>query len=295
MKRYLFIVNPNAGRGKGRKIIPLLKAYLKRHSIPNEIWETSARWEAVKLTQEGIKAGFEVIVAVGGDGTIHEVANGLLRSDKSIPIGGIRVGSGNDFLRYFKYPTNLEEAMAILLRGNELTIDAGRVEEHYFINAIGVGFDAEAAYEMLKIQWLGGTAVYLYAVFKQLLKYRTPYVRVQMDDQVFEGPIALVSVGNGQSSGGGFMLTPRAKMDDGWFDICLIKAVPRWKVMTLLPRVMGGGHINHPDVIMAKAKKVIIDCDQVELLAHLEGEFADLNRHHLEIDLIPRCLRVIVP
>lgn len=295
MKRYLFIVNPNAGRGKGQKIIPVLKDYLHRHSIPHEVWETSARLEAVVFTQDGIKAGFDVLVAVGGDGTIHEVANGIIRSNESRPLGAIRVGSGNDFLRYFKFPTDLEQAMAILLQGREITIDAGKVGNHYFVNAIGVGFDAEVGYEMLKIQWLAGTAVYVYAAFKRLLKFRTPYVKVVADDFTFEGPITLVTVGNGTSSGGGFMLTPQAKMDDGWFDVCLVKAVPRWKVMTILLRVLTGGHIHHPDVIMTRAKKVVIDSAQDELLAHLEGEFADLDPHHIEVNLIRSCLRVIVP
>lgn len=295
MKRYLFIVNPNAGRGKGRQIIPLLKAYLHRHSLPGEVWETTARWEAVQLAQDGIATGFDVLVAVGGDGTIHEVANGILRCHNAPPMGAIRVGSGNDFLRYFKVPSNLETAMAIIQQGKEQWIDVGQVEDHYFINAIGIGFDAEVGYEVLKIQWLGGTAVYLYAVFKRLLHYHTPQVRIQMDDQVFEGQMTLVSVGNGVSSGGGFKLTPGADMSDGWFDICLVKAVSRWKALTILPRVFYGGHVNHAAVQMTKAKRVVIDCPDEPLLAHLEGEFADLNPHHLEINLLPKRLRVLVP
>ncbi len=294
MKRYLFIANPNAGRGRGRAIIPEIKAYLQQHSIIGEIWETKARWDAVDLVQKGLQAGFEVIVAVGGDGTIHEVANGLLRVGKSVPMGAIRVGTGNDLLRHLQVPTDLNEAMRIILQGKEIKMDAGKVADRYFVNALGVGFDAEVALETQRIHRLKGTAVYLYAVMKRLMKFHTPKVRIQMDEQVFDGEITLVTLGNGVSSGGGFKLTPNARVDDGWFDICLIKAVPRWKVFTILPRVLWGGHINLPDVQMSRAKHVIIDSAD-DLQAHLEGEIIDLDRHHLEITLIPGCLRMIVP
>lgn len=295
MPRYLFIVNPNAGRGKGQQIIPHLKAYLKRHHVVSAVWETSAPWEAVEMAETGINSGFDVLVAVGGDGTIHEVANGILRSGESRPLGAIRVGSGNDFLRYFKVPQNLDKTMEIILQGQECLIDVGQVGSRYFINAVGVGFDAEVGYEIVKIRWLGGTPVYLYGVFKRLIHYRTPFVTIKTDQLSFEGPITLVTVGNGVSSGGGFQLTPDAQMNDGWFDVCIIKAVPRWKALAILPRVLVGGHTRHPDVIMTRSRRITIDCPDEALLAHLEGEFADLDPHHLEIKLIPEALRVIVP
>lgn len=303
-KKYLFIVNPNAGRGKGKKFIPLLNSsinsWIKKHvrirQISAEVWKTTAPREAVNMAREGVAAGFDTLVAVGGDGTIHEVANGILQAGGAVALGAIRVGSGNDFLRYFDFPVDFEQAMDIIAAGREQVIDIGQVENHYFVNAIGIGFDAEVGYEMSKIHWLGGTAVYFYAVLKRLLRYHTPRVSIYTDEKLFfHGEMTLLAVGNGVSTGGGFRLTPDAKINDGQFDLCLIQAIPIRKAATLLPRVLYGRHTVHPDVKMTRARLIKVIFDSESLAVHLDGEFDELDSRSFTIDLLPKQLRVIVP
>lgn len=288
------IANPIAGRGRGGKILPQVQEALNRAGLEFSEAVTTKPLEAIDLARQAAEEGYELVVALGGDGTSHEVANGLLSSGNSeVTLGMIPIGTGNDFASMFDTPTDLEAVALRLREGKTRLIDVGRVGDRYFVNTLGIGFDALASVEALKIQHLlSGMPLYLVAVLITLREYKIPHITVEFDGQRLSMPMTMLVVANGKREGGGFLIAPDAENDDGLFDICLARGLGRLGILRLLPEVMRGTHVDKEPVTMAKAKRVILDSPD-PLPVHADGEIIYTDAHHLEIEIIPRRLRVI--
>ena len=288
------IANPIAGRGRGREALPAAEEALRRQGLQFVTEVTSRPLEAMEIARQAAEEGYQLVVAMGGDGTSHEVANGLLSSGNSeVALGLIPIGTGNDFADMFDTPLDLAQAARRLKAGKTRLIDVGQVNDRYFVNVLGMGFDALVSIEALKIQHvLRGFPLYLAAVFITLKEYQIPYITIEFDGERFSMPMTMFNVANGKREGGGFLIAPDAENDDGVFDLLIAKGLGRLGILRLLPEVIKGTHVDKEPVTMARAKRVILDSPD-PLPVHADGEILYTDAHHLEIEIIPRCLRVI--
>lgn len=298
MNTYAFILNPKASKGKGAKLIPKLRAAISRHNLKAELLLTEKAGHAVELAKH---APASIIVAVGGDGTVNEVANGVIGSPKTLAI--IPNGSGNDFVKSLSIPPAFDLAFEKILAGNLRVIDCGVVEtsdlqgtsnsvSRCFVNGVGIGFDAAVAERTHQIKFLAGTALYVLAVFQTLGKYHSPEFSLTIDSQSSNSRNLLIAIGNGICAGGGFYLTPKAKVDDGLLDICLIEEMSVGKILRLIPSVMKGQHEGRSGVSFDKAKSIRVSAQQ-RFFVHADGEIVGRNTQQVRVRIIEKALNVI--
>lgn len=299
--KYTVVVNPIAGNGRGARMIPLLKQRLDAAGSPYEIRQTHRAGEAVELTRD---AQGEVIIAVGGDGTINEVANGMA-ADKVLGI--IPAGSGNDLIKSLGIPGKPLEALACLLDGKIVEIDLGRVQcggmsaegrenvmsDRLFTNGVGIGFDASVAIKKGEISYLKGTAVYVLAVFQTLRTYKAPTFSLRTNGYpATEKQLLLAAIGNGRCAGGGFYLTPEADPSDGLLDVTLIDNVPIRTILHLMPRVMRGKHLGHPVVKSLRSNHIVME-SETPFNVHADGEIVGRGVNHVEVNIMQKRLKVV--
>ena len=293
------ILNPVAGRGYGTKVEPELRRLLQAEGLEFNLVRTEKPGHAIELARQAARAGCEIIVAAGGDGTTHEVVNGLMAVAKdgvAGTLGVIPVGSGSDFAHTVGIPPDLEGACRRLAHGQTRIVDLCRVAvddqpPRYFDNTVNVGFGGIVTYEALKVKWVRGMALYLPVVLKTVFLSQAPRLTIEYDDQKLELPAMMVCIANGPREGGGFFSAPDALPDDGLFDLCIVQEIGRLAMLSLVPRFMDGSHVEHQAVTMARAKRVVISSPD-DLIAHADGEMLCTEAHRLTFDILPQRLRV---
>jgi diacylglycerol kinase (ATP) len=304
--RFFIIVNPISGRGNGESTYPIIEARMRDLGLSFELVRTTAAGDAIGLAEQASLEGFDIVVAVGGDGTANEVLNGLVLANQKGPrraaLGLIPVGRGNDFAFGAGIATGLEQAFQALAGGNRKWIDVGCVRGgdypsgRFFGNGVGIGFDAVVGFEALKLKRLHGFPSYIVAALKTIFLYfRAPTVLVEFDGQELVLPALMVSIMNGRRMGGGFFMAPAGQLDDGFFDLCIARQVSRGGIISLILRFMKGSQQGHPAVFMRRARQVKVTALQGSLPAHADGETVCQAGSVLELSLIPRMLEVIVP
>ncbi len=233
------------------------------------------------------------MAALGGDGTISEVANGLLQvaPERRCALGVLPGGTGNDFARTLGIPRTPVEAANALFDGETRLLDAGRVNQRYFVNVSGVGFDAEVAREANSIaRKVGGIASYVVAILKELWTFSLAPVKLTIDGRTTHRNVLLVAVGNARFCGGGLMLCPAADPSDGAFDVILGEDLTKIETLLLLPRLFNGTHIRHPKVKSYRATKVTVEPERA-LSIQSDGEI--IGTAPVTFELIPRALKVV--
>ena len=304
MPRCKVIANPAAGGGAGARAIPHIEPLLAKQRLDFDVVCTERPWHAAGLAREAVDAGYDVVVAAGGDGTANEVINGLMEAQQagqpSPALGVLCIGRGNDFAHGVGVPHDLELACQALAEGHRRTIDVGRVaggmypQGRYFGNCVGVGFDAIGSIEAAKLPRLGGFLSYLIAVLKTIfLYYRAPLTTVEYDDQTLTQPSLLVSIMNGQRLGGGFMMAPDARPDDGLFDLCIAHEVSRARMFTLIPHFLRGTQASQEPITTGQAAHISVTALEGSLPAQTDGEILCIDGQRLEIELLPRRIEVI--
>lgn len=301
MSSFSFIVNPKAGNRRGEALLRKLPAELERRKMEARILTTEGPLHATQLAQSCPDGS--TVVAVGGDGTINEVANGLAGSGKILGI--LPNGSGNDLIKSLGIPLDHYDALDLLQAGKTALIDCGRVvcrdgrepsgnsKGRFFVNGVGVGFDAAVAERTRQIKYLSGTSLYLMAVFQQLGKYVSPDFEIVLDGSVSRSRNLLIAIGNGRCAGGGFYLTPLAEPDDGYLDVCLISELSVPRILMIMPKVMHGAHIAHKAVTMKRAKQIHISAPQ-NFFVHADGEIVGREVHAVEIQIAQGALHAVV-
>jgi len=296
--RPLFIVNPVAGGGRGRRAQAAITEFLgPQAGTDAEFAITERPGHAVDLARDGAASGFDPIVAVGGDGTVHEVANGLLAFAGSIPsLAVIPIGTGNDFARSVGIPTGLREAVEVAVGGAGVAreIDAARCGDEYFVGVAGAGFDARVARAVNAAPaWMKiGALPFVFYTLREIVRNRNPELVIELDGRtVLRQRSLLVSVSNCRFSGGGMQLAPGAEPDDGLLDVCVVGDASVAEVVRLLPRVFSGGHVRHPKVAIHRASRIRI-LGPAEVQAQADGEL--IGGLPLDISVMPRALRVLV-
>ena len=303
MGRIKVILNPIAGRGYGARAEPEIRRLLEAEGADFDLVLTEGFWHAARLAEQAVKDGFEIVVAAGGDGTVHEVVNGLMAAadevgaDVAGTLSTIAVGSGSDFACNVGMPADLPDACHRLVHGKKRIIDIGRVTvddqpPKYFDNTINVGFGGTVTVEARKVKWVRGMALYLPVVLKTILLARSPRMVIEYDDQRIEMPTLMVCVGNGAREGGGFFCTPEAQLDDGLLDLCIAESVGKLTQLGLVPHFMDGSHTDHKAVTMARTQRVVITSPD-NLIAHVDGEMLCTEAHRLEFEILPQRLRVM--
>ena len=302
MPKMKVIVNPAAARGQARQKAARILALLEEKGLDFDVKYTESPGEAAGLARTAAEAGYEMVVPLGWDGTSQEVLNGLMQARRTGPagtLGVVPVGSGNDFAYGVGIPLDVETAVEHLAAGQTRVIDVGLVHvdgvpNRYFGNGVGIGFDAQVAVESSRVKMLHGFPMYFWALLKTLLlHYQIPTLTIDDGQRVHTQPALLISISNGQRYAGGFLLTPRAQVDDGLFDICLADEMGRLKILGFLPKAMQGTHIYEPEVTMSQAQRVVVTSDD-DLVAHVDGEILCTAAHSLEIEIVPHSLRVII-
>jgi len=245
---------------------------------------TSRPLEAIAIAEK--EAGnYDCIVAAGGDGTVHEVVNGLMRAGAKAALGVIPLGSGDDFAKLLGTGTTIRK------------FDVGRIASagdiRYFANGMDIGFGAHGARNVTRVpRVLTGLGAYLGALALTMVKYPLLKVRVQLDEApAFELVTAMTAVMNGTTFGGSFRVCPQARPDDGLLDLLMVDAVGRLEILRLVPRIMAGSHAGDPRLRMVRARTLRIDSAE-PLLVEADGELAYERANQLKIDLLPGALRV---
>lgn len=286
------IHNPVAGRGRRNEVVRTASRLLGDASLEHRVWTTERPGHATEIA--GALPGDATVVAIGGDGTVHEVASACVDTDRTL--GVIPHGSGDDFAHALGVSrARIEPAVEALIRGRTTCVDTALCNGETFVNAVGTGFDAEAGARVADAPApLSGLGAYLWSVFVTLRDLRLTEVRVEADDTlVYQGPSLLVSVQNGPRTGGSFRFAPDARIDDGRLDVLVAGRLSRIGTLGLLPRVFYGGHLGHPEVHLVHATNVRIAWSEPRVW-HAEGEIRGPGRL-LEIAVRPGSLRVIAP
>lgn len=309
-KPVVVVLNPYSGRGQAGKVREQVSRALRSAGVAFTVAETTGVGHAIALAQQARLEGHQTVVAAGGDGTVSEVANGLAQAAGATgPVGNLGIlplGSGNDFADMVGIPRDLAAAAQLLTAGRTRSCDlgyaqvtqAGQTLRRYFVNSVGAGFEAQVTIESNKIERLRGVAIYVVAAVRALFHYRTPVIDLTWVDaagaqQARQGPVLLISVGNSPRSGGGFYLTPTARLDDGLLDLGIADAIARWRVLLLLPKALQGNHVTDPAFALTQVRSVqIVSPD--ELPIHLDGEVISRNADQIALTVQPARLQVIV-
>lgn len=287
---FALIVNPRAGRrtpvweksALGRLLAPL--------GLAVSLHETRGPGDARRIARE-IAGRARIIGIAGGDGTVHEVVNGLLPSQT--PVVVIPAGSGNDFASLLSAPGSPRELFRILEAGRGAEIDVLSIDGRYCVNSAGLGFEGLVNRLSHGGSRLGGRTRYAAALLRALrtpASYRLRITTPRRDD--ISGDMLLVSVGNGRRTGGAFYLTPGAFPDDGLIDICAVEAMSRMKMLRILPKSLRGAHVTRPEVRMLRAESVAIESDTGYPM-HIDGEYCDGPPGRSDITLLPGALRIL--
>jgi YegS/Rv2252/BmrU family lipid kinase len=295
------ILNPIAGKGYGARLASRVETEFQRRGCDYTLVRTEHPGHATELAKA---ATTQLIVALGGDGTVNEVANGMTEADKIL--GVLPAGSGNDFIKSINVSKRLSDAFDVLFRGKLLRIDVGSVATakddsatvhtgegvRKFINGVGIGFDAAVAAKIPEIKYLTGVPLYLAAVLRTLGRFKAPHFKMRLDGTQRESTNLLIAVGNGQCAGGGFYLTPDAMVDDGKLDVCLVDAVSIPTILRLMPLVMLGKHRKARQVTFMRAKELHFSAPS-SFYVHADGEIVGRDVFSVAIRLDEGALRVI--
>ncbi len=270
-------VNPTAGRGRAGRNVTSLRNLLHANEIDHEIIVSRERGDIEKQICQRVSEGADKVIVAGGDGSIHEAVNGVLTASKSAALGVIPVGTGNDFAKACTIPIHWEDAAILLadrIRSDapNRQLDVGQMNERYFANGAGIGFDAKVTKIAEKIRLPIGDLVYLIAVFKGMWEgVTTPELRIDYGSDSYSGSLTLANISNGDWVGGMFQIAPMARNDDGELNLVFAKPVSAMRMLSLLPRLLQGTHIGQPEIVHAPIKRCEIVAT-APLPSHLDGE-----------------------
>ena len=293
------IINQTAGGGKVKKLLPEILENFKQINFPYHISHTTCSGGATQLAQHAADNGTELIVSVGGDGTINEIINGILASKNQPSLGIIPAGWANDFIKSTSIPSDIYQACQLIKKGNTKKIDLGYINQQtYFANVCGIGFDADITVLANRIKtehpnWKSLSAyVYVFAAIRKLLSTIPSFkVKITIDNQVMEKDILFIAIANGRIEGGKFNIAPDAEIDDSLLDICIIQKMSRARCLQLFPKVIKGTHKDVPEVIFLRGKNILIEASK-PINAQVAGEILiPQKKYHIQI--IPKKLSLL--
>ncbi|HET6443489.1 MAG TPA: diacylglycerol kinase family protein [candidate division Zixibacteria bacterium] len=300
--RVLVILNPFANHHQAVGESTSVEMALSEAGLEYEIVSTQSRGHAKGLAASA--SGYDAVVAAGGDGTVNEVVNGLLSvagEGQSQPLGILPLGTGNDFSDMAGLPRDLTAAAEIIARGNTRQIDAGEAsfaessgssdgEEHwqrrYFDNSCGVAMEPSVALEVERMTHLSGNIRYIVGMLRGYIKLKAWQMEIHWDGGCIESPTLLLSVANTPRTGGVFNVAPHASLDDGLFDVVFAPDMPKLEVLTILPRLFKGSHINHKKITTLRTTRLWIKSEPGTPL-HVDGELVSESATIVNYQMLP--------
>jgi YegS/Rv2252/BmrU family lipid kinase len=274
------ILNPASGGGKTLRLLPKVSAALQAMGRPHTIHVTTGPNDAPGVAQRFAENGADVIIAVGGDGTINEVANGLLVGGNHIPLGLIASGRGSDLVRTTGTPRDIEQALLRCCNGQTRRIDVGRAtfadgSSRVFLNAGGLGFDASVAERARDSKLPGSTLPYLWGLAGALATFRNIHVSIDADGRLMSATARFVLAANARFLGGGMLMTPMADITDGLLDVAIFGDLSRTEIIRAVPSVYRGTHVTHPKFNHFRAKSIRVESIEPARV-QLDGELAGM-------------------
>jgi YegS/Rv2252/BmrU family lipid kinase len=301
-KTYL-ILNPNADLGRAWRQAGDLRPVVDQFGGAD--WTgTVYPGHATELARQAAEAGYELVVSMGGDGTVHEVVNGLMQvpAERRPRLGIVPLGSGNDFSHAVGVDPNPVSALQQIFTGKPRLIDIGKLTNpqgrvEYWDNTLGIGFDATVTIRSRRFTYLRGFLVYFLAVLQTiLLNHDAPRMHITTDQEQWDGELLMLTLCNGGREGGGFMVAPHAKPDDGIHEYVAIGRVSRPMMIRLLPEVMKGTHGRFKQVRMGKFTRLDMHADSA-LTIHIDGEIYagfGMDLRQINIEIMPGAIELLV-
>ena len=301
-RRVKLILNPMADMGAAWRVANDLRPIVIEHGGAE--WSgTVYPTHATELAKQAALDGYDLVVAMGGDGTVHEVVNGLMlvQAEKRPMLGVVPLGSGNDFAHAIGIPLQADRALSQAFEGEPSPVDIirmtdenGRIE--YLDNTVGIGFDAVVTIRSHKLPVVRGFLMYLTAVVQTILLNHDPaLMKIESDGEQWQNEALMFTLCNGAREGGGFIIAPDAKIDDGIMNFTLVKKCGRLTMFRLIPEFMKGTHMGFPQIKMGTCKTMSVRANR-PLYIHADGEvFTSFgsNLKGLSFEILPNALRVI--
>ncbi|WP_282035579.1 diacylglycerol/lipid kinase family protein [Saccharicrinis aurantiacus] len=289
VNRLLFLINPVSGIGKQRTIEKLIESELDKNKVQADVAYTQYKGHARELAA-GAVDDYDVVVAVGGDGTVNEVASRLVGTDTALAI--IPAGSGNGLARYLQIPLRAQKAVQALNYINLRKIDTLKVNQFCSVNVAGVGFDAHISHSF-EGRKLRGPLSYAQLVSAEFAKYKTNFFKVTIDNEKSFKDVFLISFANSSQYGNNVYIAPNAKIDDGLVDVCVINRFPKIIAGAILLTLFGKTMEQNDFEEITKAKHIEIESDD-EIKGHIDGEPVMLGKKAI-VKVVPLSLNVVVP
>jgi YegS/Rv2252/BmrU family lipid kinase len=296
------ILNPMADMGHAWQVASDLRPIIEEFGHAD--WSgTVYPTHATELARQAAEQGYDLIVAMGGDGTVHEVINGIMQvpPEKRPVLGVVPIGSGNDFAHAIGVPLDPAEALRFALYGQPKAVDLGLIRDghgrvEYFDNTLGIGFDAVVTIRSHRLPLLRGFFMYLTAVIQTILLNFDPMkLQIELDDREWQQQVLMLTICNGPREGGGFHVAPEARLDDGLLHFAAIQKVSRLMMFRLIPEVMNGTHGRFKEVHLGAFKKLSMLSDR-PLYIHADGEIFSgfgTDIRQLSIEVLPQALQVV--
>lgn len=285
------IINPISGNRRRRdESIRHVRGFAADHCVA-DIVETGKRGDAAAFSREAVRRGQDMVVAVGGDGTINEVASQLVDTD--VCLGIIPLGSGNGLARSIYLPKDIEEACQVLRKGRISTIDVGKVNERYFFLIAGVGFDAHVGRSFENYNKRGPLA-YFYLAAREFFSYKPEPLTVETgNDNIIQESPFVVAVANGRQYGNNALIAPSAKLNDGLLNVLVVHTLPWWRLPMMLPKLFSGKVRTVPGTSFFETASVVIRRKK-ESWVNVDGEIC-FEAADLHISILPKGLKIITP
>lgn len=296
------IVNPVAGAGKTGRVWPRMREFFEGHGLRFEHDITEAPGHAIELAKTAVTRGHELVISVGGDGTINEVANGIYEAGASgdAALGIVSTGTGSDYIRTIGLSRHYEEACERLLKPIKIAVDLGVVEyqnngdmkKRTFVNFAGIGFDAEIVRRTTQqFKSLGSMLSYLMGTLSTVIAYRNRDVSLKIDGEEVKKRVCTVIMNNGKYGGGGMFTAPEADLSDGLLDVMVIGDISRPDLLYSLPRIYKGTHLTHRKVAMKRARDIEISS---ELPMYIQADGELLGELPARFSVLPSALNIAV-
>ena len=292
-----FFLNPTAGRGRAGRRQERMLELLKLGGVNVKLCPSHAPGDLEAQVFHYVNAGATRLIVAGGDGSVHEAVNGIMRSSGDAALAVIPTGTGNDFAKACDIPLNWEHATQLLadrLNANDAPrkIDLGMMNDRYFANGAGVGFDAKVTRIASTIQLPIGDLVYVLAIIRALIDgIATPRLTISSENISWQGPVTLVSINNGPWVGSMFHIAPMADNADGRLEVLVAGPVTRRRILTLLPKIMNGSHLEEPEISHGAVTDLIIRSD-APIESQLDGEVQALASI-FRLQILPGALRLL--
>jgi diacylglycerol kinase (ATP) len=259
-----------------------------------DVRTTAAPRDEIQLARRAIEEGATTIVACGGDGTISNVANAIIQSGADVRLGLIAAGTGNDFYKTVGAPAlDIEATARLAVDGAEVRVDVGQVEDRYFLNVTGFGFDMAVLEDIQSIRWLKGPALYNYSALRQLLFYPGVGIDIEANGSRRAAHHLMLIVANARHFGGSFVIAPDASLTDGMLDAVSIHDAPALKRLQLFGAAKKGRHPAYPEVVVERGDRFVLRFEKPPAY-ETDGEYHVARADQVEVRCVPAALRVAV-